>query len=232
MSRQAQILRPKSRKSAIYLFAIFLLGALGCSSSLVNYEARTHIVQSGETLYTIAWHYGLNYEELARINRLSNPDLIFVGQRLNLQAGASVAPQPRTAAQPRALPAVPEIPPPLWEWPVRGTLMHRFGSDRALGNGIAVSGRLGQRINAAAAGRVVYAGNGLIGYGQLLIIKHNDTFLSAYGHNSQLRVAEGDAVGRGQAIAEMGLGPEQVPQLHFEIRRNGSPVDPLTHLPR
>jgi len=232
MSKQAQTLRSKSCNAARYLLATCLLAASGCGSSLVNYEARTHIVQSGETLYTIAWHYGLNYEELARINRLSNPDIIYVGQRLSLQAGVAVAPRRSTAAQPRALPPVPDVLPPEWEWPVRGTLMHRFGSDRALGNGIAVGGQVGQRINAAAAGRVVYAGNGLIGYGQLLIIKHNDTFLSAYGHNSRLRVEEGDAVGRGQSIADMGLGPEQMPQLHFEIRRNGDPVDPLLHLPR
>jgi lipoprotein NlpD len=120
----------------------------------------------------------------------------------------------------------------MWQWPVEGNLVQSFGADTGLGNGIGIGGSLGQTIHAAASGQVVYAGNGLIGYGQLLIIKHNDTYLSAYGHNDRLIVGQGDTVERGESIAEMGFGPDQLPQLHFEIRRNGSPVDPLRHLPR
>jgi lipoprotein NlpD len=120
----------------------------------------------------------------------------------------------------------------MWQWPVRGELVSGFGANSGLGNGIGIAGSTGETIHAAANGRVVYAGSGLIGYGQLLIIKHNDTYLSAYGHNRRLIVQQGDDVEQGQTIAEMGLGPAQRPQLHFEIRRNGVPVDPLTHLPR
>ena len=89
---------------------------------------------------------------------------------------------------------------------------------------------LGQPIEAAASGRVVYAGSGLIGYGQLVIIRHNETFLTAYGHNRRLLVQQGQTVTRGQVIAEMGYGPKREPRLHFEIRRNGTPIDPLQYL--
>ena len=206
----------------------------GCTSSIVNYETATHVVQPGETLYTIAWRYGLDYQQLARIYRLENPDIIYVGQRLNLRGGGAAPEAPTRAAvpPPQSLPAPPMLPPPAWQWPAEGGLVRRFGSSSGLANGIGIGGSLGQPIHAAAPGRVVYAGSGLIGYGQLVIVKHNDTFLSAYGHNSRLIVDQGDDVARGQTIAEMGMGPERQPQLHFEIRRNGSPVDPLQHLPR
>jgi lipoprotein NlpD len=103
----------------------------------------------------------------------------------------------------------------------------RFGADDAIGSGIGIGGREGQPVRAAAAGRVVYAGGGLIGYGQLVIIKHDETFLSAYGYNAELLVTQGQDVARGATIALMGQGPGRQPGLHFEIRRNGVPVDPL-----
>ena len=123
------------------------------------------------------------------------------------------------------------MPPPRWLWPAQGPLLSRFGDKQGLGNGIAISGIAGQDIRAAAAGRVVYAGSGLQAYGQLVIINHNDSFLSAYGYNERLMVKQGDDVAAGQVIAKMGLGPERRAQLHFEIRQNGNPVDPLLHLP-
>lgn len=118
-------------------------------------------------------------------------------------------------------------PPPRWLWPADGAVVARFGTDGAIGSGIGIGGREGQPVRAAAAGRVVYAGGGLIGYGQLVIIKHDETFLSAYGYNSELLVTQGQDVARGATIALMGLGPGRQPRLHFEIRRNGTPVDPL-----
>ncbi|MCZ6476292.1 MAG: peptidoglycan DD-metalloendopeptidase family protein [Gammaproteobacteria bacterium] len=192
------------------------------------------MVQPGESLYTIAWRYRLDYQDLARWNDLENPDLIYVGQRLSLRAAGATRPAQASssAPQPRPLPPAPNLAPPTWQWPAQGELVRAFGADSGLGNGIGIGGSVGQAIRAAAAGRVVYSGSGLIGYGQLLIIKHNDTYLSAYGHNNRLIVGQGDSVERGQTIAEMGIGPERQPQLHFEIRRNGSPVDPLDHLPR
>ncbi|HVS22717.1 MAG TPA: peptidoglycan DD-metalloendopeptidase family protein [Gammaproteobacteria bacterium] len=141
--------------------------------------------------------------------------------------GAASAPKPKSAVQP----ALPNLPPPQWSWPVDGQVVARFGSHDAIGTGIGIAGRAGEPVHAAAAGRVVYAGSGLVGYGQLVIIKHNETYLTAYGYNSELLVKQGQDVTRGQTIASMGLGPERQPRLHFEIRRNGVPVDPLQFFP-
>ena len=118
-----------------------------------------------------------------------------------------------------------------WQWPVRGPVVSPYGAAQGTGGGIGIGGALGTDIGASAPGQVVYAGGGLAAYGNLIIIKHNDTFLSAYGHNDELLVSEGDAVQQGQVIARMGMGPERQPQVHFEIRRNGTPVDPLERLP-
>ena len=109
--------------------------------------------------------------------------------------------------------------------------MSPYGASEGPGSGIGIGGTLGADIKATAAGQVVYAGGGLAAYGNLVIVKHNDTYLSAYGHNDELVVSEGDAVTQGQVIAKMGLGPERQAQVHFEIRRNGTPVDPLGLLP-
>lgn len=217
------------------LFLLFAL-SIGCTSTLVDYSAGVHVVQPGETLYSIAWRHRVDHHALARWNGLSDPDVIFVGQRLRLRPGAAVSaassrqPAPRPSARP--LPELPQVPPPRWLWPTKGPLLRAFGSSDGLVNGIGIGGEAGQEVGAAAAGRVVYAGSGLQAYGQLVIINHNDSFLSAYGYNERLLVSQGQDVRAGQAIATMGLGPERRPQLHFEIRQNGTPVDPLRHLPR
>ena len=130
----------------------------------------------------------------------------------------------RAAPKPSAPPTATAL---RWSWPTDGKVVARFGADGTIGSGLSIAGREGQPVRAASAGRVVYAGGGLIGYGQLVIIKHDETFLSAYGYNSQLLVTQGQDVARGATIALMGLGPERQARLHFEIRRNGVPVDPL-----
>lgn len=208
-------------------------------------ETPVHVVKRGETLYKIAWQHGIDQRDLARWNGLRNPDVISVGQRLRLTpprgtAAQSPVPQPSAAARKppvaqRApgtgssapVPAPPSAQPPLWLWPTDGQVVTRFGASTGIATGIGIRGREGQPVRAAAGGRVVYAGSGLIGYGQLVIIKHNDTYLSAYGHNSRLLVSQGQDVARGATIAFMGQGPERQPRLHFEIRRDGVPVDPL-----
>ncbi len=119
-----------------------------------------------------------------------------------------------------------------WIWPASGALIGRFSSNGSLNKGIDIAGELGQPVFAASDGTVVYAGSGLRGYGELLIIKHSDTYVSAYGHNRRLLVQEGQQVKAGQRIAEMGsTGTDRV-KLHFEIRRQGKPVDPLQYLPK
>ncbi|MDE0001071.1 MAG: peptidoglycan DD-metalloendopeptidase family protein [Rhodospirillaceae bacterium] len=307
--------------------------AVACTPTLVNFAPRVHVVQPGDTLFSIAWRYQLDVRQLVLWNDLENPDLILVGQQLFLtppgssgshtvnngrtpaappassgptgsaQAGApqrgttppSVTPPPesqpaaptgsggagssttpaptRQAAVPPAPTPVPSPPPaapartttgsmgaasasagqstasrppppppapppslavlpaPTWQWPIRGAVVSPYGAAQGTGSGIGIGGRLGADIRASAAGQVVYAGDGLAAYGNLVIIKHNDTFLSAYGHNEELMVGEGDPVRQGDVIARMGMGPERRPQVHFEIRRNGTPVDPLGYLP-
>lgn len=116
-----------------------------------------------------------------------------------------------------------------WSWPVKGKLV-KLNTPKSE-KGIDIEGKLGQRIDAAAIGDVVYSGSGLLGYGKLIIIKHNETFLSAYAHNSKLLVKEGDRVNQGQQIAHMGQTTDGRPLLHFEIRKNGKPIDPLRYLP-
>ncbi|MFJ4154197.1 peptidoglycan DD-metalloendopeptidase family protein [Pseudomonas sp. NPDC089752] len=119
-----------------------------------------------------------------------------------------------------------------WTWPANGVLIGKFASNGSLNKGIDIAGDLGQPVFAASGGAVVYAGSGLRGYGELIIIKHSDTYVSAYGHNRRLLVREGQQVKAGQSIAEMGsTGTDRV-KLHFEIRRQGKPVDPLQFLPR
>ena len=119
-----------------------------------------------------------------------------------------------------------------WAWPANGPIIGRFSSNGSLNKGIDIAGELGQPVLAASDGSVVYAGSGLRGYGELVIIKHSDTYVSAYGHNRRLLVQEGQKVKAGQTIAEMGsTGTDRV-KLHFEIRRQGKPVDPQQYLPK
>ena len=119
-----------------------------------------------------------------------------------------------------------------WAWPANGVVIGKFASNSSLNKGIDIAGELGQPVFAASDGSVVYAGSGLRGYGELIIIKHSETYVSAYGHNRRLLVREGQQVKAGQAIAEMGsTGTDRV-KLHFEIRSQGKPVDPLQFLPR
>ena len=204
------------RISIIFSFFLFL----GCRSSLINYETRSHIVRPNETLYAIAWQYGIDYQDLARWNRLSSPDIIQIGQHLRLSPIASVA----SAVTTSTIQDGPEFR--AWQWPTAGSVVSVFGADDGVPTGIGIEGQEGQIVRASSSGQVVYAGGGLIGYGELVILKHDQVYLSAYGYNRKLLVRQGDIVARGQEIAEMGLGPERSPRLHFEIRRSGVPIKP------
>ena len=208
----------------------------GCGGSSWNYRhGETHVVRSGETLAEIAFRYDQDYRDLARWNNLGDGSLIYPGQviRLTGPAGGTTASAPaRSAAPPRrTVPPPPSDPSPDWQWPTSGRIISGFDGTPGTGTGMVISGKAGQVVRAAASGRVVYSGGGLIGYGQLIIIKHNDTYLSAYGHNASLLVKEGQTIKKGQRIATMGQGPGQEPQLHFEIRRNGKPVNPRQFMP-
>ena len=208
-------------------------------------------VRQGDTLYSIAWRNGLDYRRLARWNGIPRPYTIYPGQRLRLGpppgGGTRAAPRPR-AASPQAAPGDPAADAagggsgpagerqsasgaPGWQWPVTGPVVRGFESDGTGKRGIAIGGREGQPVEAAAGGRVVYSGNGLRGYGNLVIVKHSERYLTAYGYNRELLVREGERVSAGQAIARMGLGPGRQALLHFELRRDGEPVDPRRFLP-
>ena len=193
------------------------------------------MVRSGDTLYKIATRHGLDYRQLARWNGIGRDYRIYPGQVLRLAGGLPSTPTtarsttaPRARAAPPKVAPLPSIP---WQWPVEGGLVTLTERPNG-GHGLTITGRVGQEIRAASGGRVVYLGSGLLGYGQLLIIKHNDAYLSAYGHTQSLTVKEGDAVVIGQRIGAMGTGPQGTPMLYFEIRSNGTPGNPLLLLPK
>ncbi len=220
----------------------------------------TYVVKPGDTLIRIGLETGQNWRDIARWSGLENPNVIEVGQLLRVapptpEPGAAVtqpvAPQARpelkplpatgnaasaasapvTAPAPPVAPAAPKDPDEdlNWLWPAAGPVLTGF--DDAKSKGLAIGGKAGDAVLSAADGRVVYAGSGLRGYGNLVIVKHNNTFLTAYAHNQTLLVKEDQVVRRGQKIAEMGSSDADRVQLHFEIRRQGKPVDPARFLP-
>lgn len=203
----------------------------------------SYVVQRDDTLYSIAWRFGIDFRTLSDWNRLPNPNVINVGQRLRLRA--PVQQLSKSAANNRTKrPAATNVSKRLkksspsksrprlikWSWPAEGAV--KVASSALGTKGIEISGVHGQSVKAAAGGTVVYSGSGLRGYGRLIIIKHNEDFLSAYAHNDRLLIAEGAAVKRGQQIAEMGDSDAKRVMLHFEIRRQGKAVEPSKYLPR
>jgi lipoprotein NlpD len=203
-----------------------------------------YVVQTGDTLYSISFRRGLDYHDVARWNGIGNDYRIAVGQRLVLHPPGVAVPTPvvrappsvvRKAAPPSAsptpqLPPVPVTEPPVWSWPADGRALGTITQPLG-GLGLRIGGEVGAPVRAAAAGRVVYVGAGLRAYGLLVIVKHDETWLTAYGYNREVRVKEGDRVQTGDTIASMGEGPAHEPMLYFEIRRNGKPIDPLQALP-
>jgi lipoprotein NlpD len=204
-----------------------------------------YTVQRGDTLTRIALDNGQSWRDVAAWNQLSNANLIEVGQVLrvappnaiNEPSGVVVQPMgPATQAVPKPLPQA-QTPPSqaapdqafAFSWPASGQVIGNF--DEVKNKGLDIAGQAGDPILAAADGQVVYAGAGLRGYGNLIILKHNNTFLTAYAHNQALLVKEDQQVRKGQKIAEMGKTDADRVKLHFEIRRQGKPVDPAKFLP-
>ncbi len=213
-------------------------------------------VELGDTLYGIAFRYGFDYRELAQANEIKEPYTIFPGQVLSfnkvkpadqkenavLPVRDSKVPIKKVASPPDSNP-IPDLNPKAdskiksssedkisqWLWPTEGEILRKFST--SLHKGIDISGKEGDPIVATADGRVVYAGSGISGFGKLLIIKHNEKYLSAYGHNASLLVKENELVSAGQLIAKKGSSGTNKVKLHFEIRREGKPIDPLKFLP-
>ena len=211
-----------------------------------------YTVKPGDTMIRIGLENGQNWRDIARWNGLDNPNLIEVGQVLRVIVPASESAQatarpvmpgsvatapvaPASAARPAAsasaaAPAASGSDEDVgWIWPAQGTLVAGF--DEAKNKGLDISGNSGDPVVASADGRVVYSGAGLRGYCNLIILKHNNTFLTAYAHNKLLLVKEDQTVKKGQKIAEMGNSDSEKVKLHFEIRRQGKPVDPAKYLP-
>ena len=233
------------------------------SSSQANSRYR---VQVGDTLYSIAFRYGLDYRKVAAANNIPGPYTIYPGQKIVLKEGAppavipvrAPAPPPTKVVaagsskttpvkKPVSKPAAQTVPPgpsvkapaagtyagkkvSSWRWPTTGRVSR--GYSRSVHKGIDISGQRGDAVVAVASGKVVYAGTGIVGFGELLIIKHNEVYLSAYGHNDRLLVSEGQVVKAGQKIAEKGSSGTDTVKLHFEIRKEGKPIDPQRLLPR
>jgi len=203
-------------------------------------------VKEGDTLYTIAWGLGLDYRRVAELNGIPPPYRIQAGQLIRV-AEADAKPSPESGDGAGGGTTVEKVPPlvradagktgeiagaPRWQWPVSGKVVQTYRKGDRTRQGLRIAGHSGQRVLAAEAGTVVYSGSGLIGYGNLIILKHNKDYLSAYGYNRKLSVKEGDRVSRGEQIAELGQGPGAGYMLHFEIRYKGSAVDPQPLLPQ
>lgn len=221
---------------------------------IVKNKKDCHVVAKGDTLYSIAWRYNYDYRQLANWNDIDAPYVIYLGNSIcfKLNKGKSVK---KIKSQPDEdenlgkekiqQNQVAQVNPNVgdkksgkklssgkikWFWPTRGKIVK---SDSPTSKkGVDISGSLGQSVKAAAEGKIVYSGSGLVGYGKLIIIKHNDKFLSAYAYNSELLVNEGDIVKAGQKISKMGQDQSGRNILHFEIRLNGNPINPLKHLPK
>ncbi|MFT3762618.1 MAG: peptidoglycan DD-metalloendopeptidase family protein [Pseudoxanthomonas sp.] len=219
-----------------------------------KYGATTQ-VQKGQTLYRIAVNNGISPMDLALWNNIPPPYTIYPGQSLRLYPPGSSSGKVASVTAPAGKPATTPTRPPTtstpaasaptpappaaparsnfnWRWPTEGQVIGTFANGDATRQGIDIAGSGGQAVRAAADGTVVYSGAGLVGYGELIIVKHDEQWLSAYGHNRKRLVNEGQIVKAGQQIAEMGRSGAARDMLHFEIRYNGKPVDPQDYLPR
>ncbi|KNE76502.1 Lipoprotein NlpD [Candidatus Burkholderia crenata] len=213
-------------------------------------------VKPGDTLYGIARAQKQHPSDLIKWNNLPESKQVNIDQLLRVAPPGSTPPastddwskQASSAAGSKSAPPIIGAPPATannnpapdtstsaissrgaWlAWPAQGNVITKFGEGGS--KGIDIGGKLGEPVKAAAAGRVVYAGSGLRAYGQMIIVKHSNDFLTAYAHNSKLLVKEDDAVRQGAPIAEMGTGPNNKPLLHFELRKSGQAVDPVPSL--
>ena len=240
----------------IIVFLLFGLSACGCIytpyeydrqytssphivrySPVINRGVRYYKVRKGDTLYSIALRAELDYKQVAKWNYLKPPFTIFSGQNLRMKSPYVIKNKEKKINKHQNSKSVSEPDYDtarkklkiIWQWPLKGMVERAFALPDQKGVDIVAYKR--HSILAAASGKVVYSGSGLIGYGNLLIIKHSKHFLSAYGNNSRLLVKEGSIVKRGQQIAEISPIGGRKAFLHFEIRKNGKPVNPQHFLP-
>ncbi len=200
----------------------------------------TYIVRPGDTLYKIAQANSMDVATLTRLNNISDPSQLRVGQVLRLDSSgpAPASSGPTTAPVTPATPVVPAEPAAVarasdasainWAWPASGKIIQSFNANT---KGIDIAGAIGEPVHAAADGKVMYAGNGVRGLGNLILLGHSDGFITAYAHNQALLVKTGQQIKKGAKIASIGQTDTTSPRLHFEVRRRGTPVNPLSYLP-
>ena len=222
-------------------------------------DGSFYTVRKGDTLYGIALAFGQNWRDIASWNNLSDPDKIKIGEKLRVlpkETGKAAVSIPLKSAAIETPPGKPSLNEEVvgseralddvlvddsidrdeglvtslgWVWPANGQITEQFSDSNS--KGISIAGASGESIFAVSDGKVVYSGNGLRGYGNLVIIKHPDEFITAYAHNKSIFVREGETVNKGQKIAEMGMTETDSPKLLFEVRKGGKPLDPLLYLP-
>jgi len=248
-------------KKLFILVLASLLVISGCTNTISSSRAGKpsaaknqpayYLVAKGDTLYSIAWQTGHDYRQVARWNNIRWPYRIHPGQRIYLTAAyyysAQHTEKPKTKSYTKSKSTYSRKKsykakkkktesvrsgPINWHWPTKGKVISYFSAKEPGKNGVDIAGRSGQVIKAAASGRVVYSGNGLRGYGNLVIIKHNASYFSAYAHNRRIYVKEDQKVKLGEKIADMGSTGANKTMLHFEIRKNGRPTNPLKYLPK
>ena len=198
-------------------------------------EKETYTVKPGDSLYSIAWLYNLDYMDLAKVNNLKSPYSVAVGQKIALGDGIDIAQKTQSAKATTSKPHSKKVKTSqakkiIWQWPVASRV---FKSNAILGasRGIDIAAKYHEKVYSAANGVVVYNGSGIKGYGNLVIIKHSNSVLTAYGYSSKSFVKENQKVRRGQKIALVGKDLNGKAALHFEIRENGKSINPIKVLP-
>ncbi|HEJ0423262.1 TPA: peptidoglycan DD-metalloendopeptidase family protein [Citrobacter koseri] len=235
-------LNNKSLSIVMLLCAGLLLA--GCSGNQSSDSGSVYTVKRGDTLYRISRTTGTSVKELARLNGISPPYTIEVGQKLKLgggvkRSGSSRATTAKSSTKTAAVRPSSSVPqsswPPVgqrcWRWPASGKVILPYSTAEGGNKGIDISAARGTPIYAAGAGKVVYVGNQLRGYGNLIMIKHNEDYITAYAHNDTLLVNNGQSVKAGQKIATMGSTDADSVRLHFQIRYRATAIDPLRYLP-